>query len=150
MLAFTLSQSGSTLPMLERKKADRAAKFRIGFLPTICHLTCPVTDFINHSTTWNSLFEPLRRKSWPGLKEATALREQIIPLQIVYLDQRDGTAVCVQKDSNIHSMQDLRGKRIAVPNPHLTTWAYLAGRPDNEAPPTCQTHENTLRVIKIT
>jgi NitT/TauT family transport system substrate-binding protein len=47
---------------------------------------------------------------------AMALREQGVPIKIVYLGHRDGTAVMVHKDSGVYRMQDLRGKRIAVPN----------------------------------
>ena len=47
---------------------------------------------------------------------AMALREQGVPIKIVYLGHRDGTAVMVHKESRIYSMQDLRGKRVAVPN----------------------------------
>jgi NitT/TauT family transport system substrate-binding protein len=47
---------------------------------------------------------------------AIALREQGVPIKIVYLGHRDGTAVMVHKDSQIYSMKDLRGKRVAVPN----------------------------------
>lgn len=107
-------------------------KFRIGFLPVTCHLTCPVTDFINQQTTGESSFEPVRFSGWPELKEAylsgytpatfilapmaMALREQGVPIKVVYLGHRDGSAVMVHKDSKIYRMQDLRGKRVAVPN----------------------------------
>lgn len=107
-------------------------KFKVGFLPVTCHLTCPVTDFINTQTTGQGLFEPLRFNSWPELKEAylaghtpatfilapmaIALREQGVPIKIVYLGHRDGSAVMVHKDSGIFRMEDLRGKRVAVPN----------------------------------
>ena len=107
--------------------------FHIGFLPVTCHLTCPVTDFINRQMNDGAgIFEPIRFNSWPELKEAylsrhtqatfilapmaMALREQGVPIKIVYLGHRDGSAVMVHKDSNIHSMQDLRGKKVAVPN----------------------------------
>jgi NitT/TauT family transport system substrate-binding protein len=107
-------------------------KFRIGFLPVTCHLTCPVTDFINKQIAGESMFNPLRFNGWPELKEAylsgytpatfilapmaIALREQGVPIKIVYLGHRDGSAVMVHKDSQIYRMEDLRGKRIAVPN----------------------------------
>ncbi len=106
--------------------------FRIGFLPVTCHLTCPVTDFINKQVTGHGAFEPVRFNSWPELKEAyiaghtpatfilapmaIALREQGVRIKIVYLGHRDGSAVMVHKDSRIFRMEDLRGKRIAVPN----------------------------------
>ena len=106
-------------------------RMRIGFLPVTCHLTCPVTDFINRSLK-HPLFEPLRFGAFPELKEAflsgytqgtfilapmaMALREQGIPLKIVYLGHRDGTAMMVHKDSNIFKVEDLIGKRVAIPN----------------------------------
>lgn len=45
-----------------------------------------------------------------------ALREEGIPIKIVYLGHRDGTAMMVHKDSDIYTIDDLRGKTIAVPN----------------------------------
>jgi NitT/TauT family transport system substrate-binding protein len=47
---------------------------------------------------------------------AMALREQGVPLKIVYLGHRDGTALMVQKASSIWMVRDLKGKRVAVPN----------------------------------
>jgi NitT/TauT family transport system substrate-binding protein len=107
-------------------------RFKIGFLPVTCHLTCPVTDFINKQIAGGSTFEPVRFNGWPELKEAflagycpatfllapmaMALREQGVPIKIVHLGHRDGSAVMVHKDSGIWRMQDLRGKRVAVPN----------------------------------
>lgn len=77
-------------------------------------------------------FEPVRFNGWPELKEAflarhtdatfllapmaIKLREEGVPIKIVYLGHRDGTAVMVHKDSGIFRTEDLRGKTIAVPN----------------------------------
>ncbi len=47
---------------------------------------------------------------------AMALRQQGVPIKIVYLGHRDGTALMVHKDSSIFRMEDLRGKTIAVPS----------------------------------
>jgi NitT/TauT family transport system substrate-binding protein len=47
---------------------------------------------------------------------AMALREQGVPLKIVYLGHRDGTAMMVHKDSDIRRIEDLGGKTVAVPN----------------------------------
>jgi NitT/TauT family transport system substrate-binding protein len=107
-------------------------KMRIGFLPVTCHLTCPVTDFINKEIDGDGLFEPIKFSGWPELKEAflsghtratfilapmaIALREQGVPIKIVYLGHRDGTALMVHKDSQIYRIEDLRGKTVAVPN----------------------------------
>lgn len=80
----------------------------------------------------DGIFEPVRFNGWPELKEAflsgylqasfilapmaMALREQGVPIKIVYLGHRDGTAMMVHKDSNIFRIQELRGKTVAVPN----------------------------------
>jgi NitT/TauT family transport system substrate-binding protein len=113
-----------------QKESER--KVKIGFLPVTCHLTCPVTNFINQEMAGDGLFEPLKFSGWPELKEAflsgdtkatfilapmaIALREQGIPIKIVYLGHRDGTALMVHKDSDIRNIADLRGKTVAVPN----------------------------------
>lgn len=112
--------------------AGEARKFRVGFLPVTCHLTCPVTDFINKNLDGEGIYEPIRFHGWPELKEAflsgyteatfilapmaMALREQGVPLKIVYLGHRDGSAVMVRKDSQIFRTEDLKGKTVAVPN----------------------------------
>jgi len=77
-------------------------------------------------------YEPVRFSGFPEMKEmiisnhlpatfmlapmAMALRQQGLPIKIVYLGHRDGTAMMVHKDSNIYNLKDLRGKTIAVPN----------------------------------
>src|SRR6266702_5417913 len=115
----------------KRTTASDQKKFRIGFLPVTCHLTCPVTDFINKQIAGESIFTPLRFNGWPELKEAylsgytpatfilapmaMALREQGVPIKIVYLGHRDGSAVMVHRGSNIYRTEDLRGKTVAVP-----------------------------------
>ena len=77
-------------------------------------------------------FEPVRFSGFAEMKEAflsdhlqgvfilaplaMALREQGVPIKIVYLGHRDGTTMMVHKDSGIQRIEDLRGKTIAVPN----------------------------------
>ena len=118
----------------EKKIEGAAAKFGVGFIPVTCHLTCPVTDFINKNLEGGNFFEPMRFNGFPELKEtflgkpnlmpatfilapmAMALREQGVPIKIVYLGHRDGTAMMVHKDSKIFRIEDLKGKTIAVPN----------------------------------
>jgi len=114
----------------QQKQGPR--KYRLGYLPVTCHLTCPVTDYIQREKTGQGLFQPMRFNGWPELKEAylsgvtpatfilapmaIALREQGVPIKVVYLGHRDGSAVVVHTDSGITDMQGLRGKKIAVPN----------------------------------
>ncbi|MFL6193442.1 MAG: ABC transporter substrate-binding protein [Thermoanaerobaculia bacterium] len=115
-----------------QKKTAQEEKFKVGFLPVTCHLTCPVSDWIRKNTEGQGLFEPVRFSGWPELKEAhisgqtpatfmlapmaMALRQQGVPVKIVYLGHRDGSALMVRKESDIHDFEDLRGKRVAVPN----------------------------------
>ncbi len=78
------------------------------------------------------MIEPVRFNGWPELKEtflageleatfilaplAMSLREQGVPIKIVYLGHRDGTTMMVRKDSPIHRIEDLHGRKIAIPN----------------------------------
>jgi NitT/TauT family transport system substrate-binding protein len=119
-------------PFARKHASQSHEKFRVGFIPVTCHLTCPVTDFINKSMQGEGFFEPIRFNGFPELKEAflsgympatfilapmaMALREQGVPIKIVYLGHRDGTAMMVHKDSQIFRIEDLKGKKVAVPN----------------------------------
>ena len=121
-------------PELHPGEATEQSSHRYGlaYLPVTCHLTCPVTDYISKSLNGQGFFDPVRFSGWPELKEsflsghtpaafvlapmAIALREDGVPLKMVYLGHRDGTAMMVRTDSDIHSIEDLRGKKIAVPN----------------------------------
>jgi len=117
---------------LFRTKETSAKTFKVGFLPVTCHLTCPVNHFIQKNLNGDGGFEPVRFNGFPELKEAflskytdatfilaplaMKLREDGVPIKIVYLGHRDGTALMVHKDSQIYRIEDLKGKRIAVPN----------------------------------
>jgi NitT/TauT family transport system substrate-binding protein len=119
-------------PFKPKEAASKEASFRVGFLPVTCHLTCPVTDWINKNTAGKGLYEPVRFNGFPEIKEsliagylpatfmlapmAMALKEQGVPIKIVYLGHRDGTALMVHKESGILTIKDLKGKRVAVPN----------------------------------
>jgi NitT/TauT family transport system substrate-binding protein len=47
---------------------------------------------------------------------AIALRSQGVPIKIVYLGHRYGSAVVVHKDGPIRSVKDLKGRKIAIPS----------------------------------
>lgn len=47
---------------------------------------------------------------------AIALRAQGVPVRIVYLGHRYGSAVVVRKGGAVHRFEDLRGKTIAIPS----------------------------------
>lgn len=117
-------------------KGQPGAKlFRVGYLPVTCHLTCPVAHHMSQGATSDGFtFEPVRFQGWPELKEAflsrnldvafilapmaIALREQGVPLRIVYLGHRDGTALVVGRDGPVRRVADLKGRRVAVPGRH--------------------------------
>lgn len=136
LVVITGLHGGLNLGWFRAQSADGstdAGEFGVGFLPVTCHLTCPVTDFINRNTEGKGFFQPMRFSGWPELKEmfigrpkdmpasfilapmAIALREQGVKIKIVYLGHRDGSALMVHKDSGIFVTSDLRGKTIAVP-----------------------------------
>jgi NitT/TauT family transport system substrate-binding protein len=106
-------------------------KLNVGFLPVTCHLTCPVTDFATRTST-TTRFDSQRFTDFPTIVEsiksgrleatfmiaplAMKLREQGVPVKILYLGHRDGSTVMVQKDSTAKSLRDLRGKTLAIPS----------------------------------
>lgn len=104
----------------------------IGFLPVTCHLTCPVTDFASKTTQSNTNFDSRLFHDFPTVVSALEakqiqatfmiaplamkLREQGVPVKICYLGHRDGSEIVVGKNSNIHSLADLKGKKVALPS----------------------------------
>jgi NitT/TauT family transport system substrate-binding protein len=56
---------------------------------------------------------------------AIALRQQGVPVKIVYLGHRDGTAMMVHKDSTIYSIKDLKGRTIAIPTRYSNQFLIL-------------------------
>lgn len=127
-------------------RTSQGENFKVGFLPVTCHLTCPVTHYINSEiNNGDGLVDPIRFNGWPELKEAflsdnlqatfilapmaMKLREEGHKIKIVYLGHRDGTALMIHKDSDIARfkgpnlpatidgrLKRLKGKKIAIPN----------------------------------
>ena len=99
----------------------------VGYLPVTCHLTCPVTDFATKTSTTSTRFVSQRFTDFPTVVEALkarkidatfilaplamVLREQGVPIHIVYLGHRDGSTVIVPKNSTAQSLRDLRARR---------------------------------------
>jgi NitT/TauT family transport system substrate-binding protein len=106
-------------------------ELQVGYLPVTCHLTCPVTDYATKTSAGNR-FVSQRFTDWPTVAEALKserlqasfmiaplaikLREQGVPIKIVYLGHRDGSTVMVAKTSKAKSLRDLRGKTFAIPS----------------------------------
>ncbi len=107
-------------------------KIVVAYVPVTCQLTCPVTDYISKFSHNGEIFIPRLFQGFPEIKEALisnkvqaaflvaplaiALRAQGVPIKVVYLGHRYGSAMVVQKDGPIHSVADLRGRTVAIPS----------------------------------
>lgn len=125
-----------------------ASTLSVGFLPVTCHLTCPVTDFATKSTTTGTRFQSQRFTEFPTVVEALKarkidatfllaplamiLREQGVPIHIVYLGHRDGSTVIVPKDSPAKSIRDLKGKTFARPSKYSNQYLVITKLMEDE------------------
>ena len=91
-----------------------------------------MTDYISRNSLDGNIFIPKMFQGFPEIKEALisnrmqagfmvapmaiALRSQGVPIKIVYLGHRYGSAVVVQKDGPVHKVADLRSRTIAIPS----------------------------------
>ena len=107
-------------------------KIMVAYLPATCQLTCPVTDYISKFSDNGEIFIPRLFQGFPEIKEALisnkvqaafivaplaiALVAQGVPIKVVYLGHRYGSAVVVRKDGPVKTIADLRGHTIAIPS----------------------------------
>lgn len=112
----------------------------VGFLPVTCHLTCPVTDFATRTSKENR-FVSQRFTDFPTVVEAIKgdrleatfmiaplamkLREQGVPVKIVYLGHRDGSTVMVRKDLPVRTLRELRGRTFAIPSKYSNQYLVI-------------------------
>lgn len=91
-----------------------------------------MTDYISSYSASGHLFIPRMFQGFPEIKEALisnqmqaafmvapmaiALRAQGVPIRIVYLGHRYGSAVVVQKNGPVKSFADLKGRTVAIPS----------------------------------
>lgn len=91
-----------------------------------------MTDYISAYSKSGHLFIPRMFQGFPEIKEALisnqmqaafmvapmaiALRAQGVPIKIVYLGHRYGSAVVVQKNGPVKTFADLKGKVVAIPS----------------------------------
>lgn len=91
-----------------------------------------MTDYISAYSEKGTLFVPRLFQGFPEIKEALmsnrmqaafivapmaiALRAQGVPIKIIYLGHRYGSAVVVHREGNVRTFHDLVGKTIAVPS----------------------------------
>jgi NitT/TauT family transport system substrate-binding protein len=106
-------------------------KIVVGYIPVTCQLTCPVTDYISKYSESGEMYLPRMFQGFPELKEALIsgkiqaafivapmaieLAAQGVPIKVVYLGHRNGSAVVVSKDGPIKNFGQLAGKTIAIP-----------------------------------
>jgi NitT/TauT family transport system substrate-binding protein len=106
-------------------------KIIVAYIPVTCQLTCPVTDYISKFSESGEMFLPRMFQGFPEMKEALisnkvqaafivapmaiALRAQGVPIKIVYLGHRYGSAVVVRKNGPIRTFADMRGRTVAIP-----------------------------------
>src|ERR1043166_1603083 len=104
LMRFKPWQHRTVREMLGGASKTAPQELKVGYLPVTCHLTCPVTDFATRTSTTNR-FESERFTDFPTVVEsvkagrldatfmiaplAMKLREQGVPVKIVYLGHRD-------------------------------------------------------------
>ena len=114
LVRFKPWQHRSRADALSGESKTALQELKVGYLPVTCHLTCPVTDFATRTSTTNR-FESQRFTDFPTVVEsvkggrldatfmiaplAMKLREQGVPVKIVYLGHRDGSTVIVRKET---------------------------------------------------
>jgi NitT/TauT family transport system substrate-binding protein len=107
-------------------------KITVAYIPVTCQLTCPVTDYISKFSRAGEMFLPRLFQGFPEIKEALisnsvqaafivaplaiALRAQGVPIKVVYLGHRYGSAVVVRNDGPIKTFGDMRGRTVAIPS----------------------------------
>ena len=107
-------------------------KITVAYIPVTCQLTCPVTDYISKFSQSGEMYLPRMFQGFPEMKEALisnrvqaafivapmalALKAQGVPIKVVYLGHRYGSAVVVRKDGPIKTFADMRGRTIAIPS----------------------------------
>ncbi len=130
------------------REASAHGELAVGFLPVTCHLTCPVTDYATKSTTTSTRFFSQRYTEFPTVVEALkarkidatfllaplamVLREQGVPIKIVYLGHRDGSTVMVAKNSTAKSLRDLKGKTFARPSKYSNQYLVITKLMEDE------------------
>ena len=104
----------------------------VAYIPVTCQLTCPVTDYISKFSENGEMFLPRMFQGFPEIKEALIsnkvqaafivaplaieLVSQDVPIKVVYLGHRYGSALVVSKNGPVKNFTDLRGRTVAIPS----------------------------------
>src|SRR5258708_415570 len=123
--ALPLSSNFDWSVVMNDRLPETKRKFNVAFIPVTCHLACPVTDYISRRTGLGNIFIPRMFQGFPEIKEALiankmqaafmvapmamALKAQGVPIRIVYLGHRYGSAVVVHRDGGIKTFPELKG-----------------------------------------
>ncbi len=113
-------------------RAPAQRKIVVAYIPVTCQLTCPVTDYISKFSENGELFLPRLFQGFPEIKEALisnkvqaafivaplaiALAAQGVPIKVVYLGHRYGSALVVRKNGPVMTVADLKGRTVAIPS----------------------------------
>lgn len=145
--------------LLEPAEPPPVTTLKVGFLPVTCHLTCPVTD---HATRLSkrARFESLRFTEFPPIADAMRaghlqatfmivplamkLREQGVPVKIVYLGHRDGSTLVVGRESKARGLRDLAGQAVAIPSRYSNQYLMLRKRMRDEGVP-----DDAIRFVEL-
>src|SRR5215472_4592373 len=104
----------------------------VAYIPVTCQLTCPVTHYISKFSENGEIFLPRMFQGFPEIKEALisnkvqaaflvaplaiALVAQGVPIKVVYLGHRYGSALVVRKNGPVKNFTDLKGRTVAIPS----------------------------------
>ncbi len=136
---------GSMGITLTRNAFATKTVMRIGHLPITDHLT-----IISHARNKfdKADLKPVKFSSWPELAEAIragsieaafaltpiglSLRQKGVPIKAVLLGHRNGSVITVKVGDKINKLEDLKGKKIAIPSKlsthHILIRKILADR----------------------
>jgi NitT/TauT family transport system substrate-binding protein len=104
----------------------------VGFLPVTCHLTCPVVDWTTRHSGSGAVYRSKRYSEFPTICEdltqgtlsaaflnvplAMSLVEKGVPIKLVTLGHRDGSAIVVPTGSPVTHFSQLRGRKVLIPS----------------------------------
>ncbi len=108
---------------------SRANIIRMGYMPVITNLSAPLLDYASRNKPLR--FEAIKFSSFAEMGEAfranridvafiiaplsIVLRQQGVPLKVVYIGNRHESTCVIAADENVSSFDDLYGKTLAVP-----------------------------------
>ncbi len=106
---------------------------KIGYLPITDHLLMIAAEREQFKSVG---LQPVKFSSWPEIAEALkagaidgaflltpislTLRQKGVPVKVVLLGHRNGSAITVKNSGEINRIEDLKGKTIAIPSPFST------------------------------